>query len=224
MGWAEDMTDPPTTRTDVLRASPPMFDSRVLDALSRVHPAVPVIIFGARDRGAGGVGAVECERGAHASALFVAATRCGRCSSTGCTASCSTSSPRTGSARGMHWIIHGVHHDHPNDPLRLVMPPAVSVPLAPVVFGVLYPDLRLQLRARARRGLLRRLPGLRHDPLLPAPLPPARAAGQDAARAPHAPPLPGRHARLRDQRALLGRGVRHLLARRQSGISPIERN
>ncbi len=27
-------------------------------------------------------------------------------------------------------MIHGVHHDHPNDPLRLVMPPAASVPLA----------------------------------------------------------------------------------------------
>ena len=30
----------------------------------------------------------------------------------------------------LHWIIHGVHHDHPNDPMRLVMPPSVSVPLA----------------------------------------------------------------------------------------------
>jgi dihydroceramide fatty acyl 2-hydroxylase len=31
-----------------------------------------------------------------------------------------------------------VHHDHPNDPMRLVMPPAVSVPLAGGVFGLLY--------------------------------------------------------------------------------------
>jgi dihydroceramide fatty acyl 2-hydroxylase len=31
-----------------------------------------------------------------------------------------------------------VHHDHPNDPMRLVMPPAVSVPLGAAVFGVLY--------------------------------------------------------------------------------------
>ena len=47
MSWAkaEDMNDRSINRTDVLRASPPMFDSRVLDALSRVHPAVPVIIF-----------------------------------------------------------------------------------------------------------------------------------------------------------------------------------
>src|ERR1700751_4562814 len=44
MSWAEDMTDG-TTRTDVLRASPPMFESRILDALSRVHPVVPIVIF-----------------------------------------------------------------------------------------------------------------------------------------------------------------------------------
>lgn len=29
----------------------------------------------------------------------------------------------------LHWILHGVHHDFPRDPLRLVMPPAVSLPL-----------------------------------------------------------------------------------------------
>ena len=33
------------SRTDVLRASPRMFDSAVLDKLSRVHPAVPPILF-----------------------------------------------------------------------------------------------------------------------------------------------------------------------------------
>ena len=32
-------------RSDALRASPPMFETRWLDRLSRVHPAVPVIIF-----------------------------------------------------------------------------------------------------------------------------------------------------------------------------------
>src|ERR1700756_2139981 len=45
MSWAEDMSDGTSRRTDVLRASPPMFESRVLDAFSRVHPIVPVLIF-----------------------------------------------------------------------------------------------------------------------------------------------------------------------------------
>jgi sterol desaturase/sphingolipid hydroxylase (fatty acid hydroxylase superfamily) len=36
--------------------------------------------------------------------------------------------------RRLHFIIHGVHHDYPHDPMRLVMPPSVSVPLAVIVF------------------------------------------------------------------------------------------
>jgi sterol desaturase/sphingolipid hydroxylase (fatty acid hydroxylase superfamily) len=35
-------------------------------------------------------------------------------------------------------MIHGVHHDHPNDPLRLVMPPAASIPLAIIVVGAIF--------------------------------------------------------------------------------------
>jgi sterol desaturase/sphingolipid hydroxylase (fatty acid hydroxylase superfamily) len=46
--------------------------------------------------------------------------------------------PSAGIGARLHWIIHGVHHDHPNDRLRLVMPPAVSVPLAALVFALLY--------------------------------------------------------------------------------------
>ncbi len=34
----------------------------------------------------------------------------------------------------MHFIFHGVHHDYPNDSWRLVMPPAVSLPLALLFF------------------------------------------------------------------------------------------
>jgi len=30
----------------------------------------------------------------------------------------------------LHFIFHGVHHDYPNDRLRLVLPPSVSIPLA----------------------------------------------------------------------------------------------
>ncbi|HTR89016.1 MAG TPA: sterol desaturase family protein, partial [Solirubrobacteraceae bacterium] len=46
--------------------------------------------------------------------------------------------PDHGIGARFHWIIHGVHHEHPNDPLRLVMPPAVSIPLGAAVFGLLY--------------------------------------------------------------------------------------
>ena len=44
--------------------------------------------------------------------------------------------PEKGIGARLHWIIHGVHHDHPNDPLRLVMPPSVSAPLALLFYGL----------------------------------------------------------------------------------------
>ena len=34
----------------------------------------------------------------------------------------------------LHFIFHGVHHDFPNDRLRLVMPPSISIPLAAVFY------------------------------------------------------------------------------------------
>jgi dihydroceramide fatty acyl 2-hydroxylase len=37
----------------------------------------------------------------------------------------------------LHFLIHGVHHEHPNDPRRLVMPPSASLPLA-AVFAVAF--------------------------------------------------------------------------------------
>ena len=40
------------------------------------------------------------------------------------------------SARKLHWMIHGVHHDHPNDPRRLVLPPAFAIPLGLLFFGL----------------------------------------------------------------------------------------
>jgi sterol desaturase/sphingolipid hydroxylase (fatty acid hydroxylase superfamily) len=139
MSWAEaeDMNDRSANRTDVLRASPPMFDSRLLDALSRVHPAVPVVIF---VPAIVALGAWGLSRVSVLAALALAA---------GGYALWTLFEywlhrlvfhfePEGGFGARLHWIIHGVHHDHPNDPLRLVMPPAVSMPLGAVVFGVLY--------------------------------------------------------------------------------------
>lgn len=34
----------------------------------------------------------------------------------------------------LHFVWHGVHHDYPNDRLRLVMPPSLSIPLAIIFF------------------------------------------------------------------------------------------
>src|SRR5690349_22412977 len=137
MAWVEDMTDGSTSRTDVLRASPPMFESRLLDALSRVHPVVPVLIF---------VPAIAALFGwslQHVSLLATIGLAAGGYAmwtlfEYWLHRLVFHFEPEDGLGARLHWIIHGVHHDHPNDPLRLVMPPAVSVPLAAAIFALLY--------------------------------------------------------------------------------------
>src|SRR6202008_2851079 len=139
MGWAEaeDMNDGGASRTDVLRASPPMFESRVLDALTRVHPSVPVIIFGPAIVAMAVWGFAE-QSVPVALALMVGGYALWTLFEYWLHRLVFHFEPDDGLGARMHWIIHGVHHDHPNDPMRLVMPPAVSVPLGAVVFGVLY--------------------------------------------------------------------------------------
>lgn len=137
MGWAEDMNDGTTSRTDVLRASPPMFESRVLDALSRVHPVVPVLIF------VPGIAVLEAWSLRHVSVLVSLGLLLGGYAmwtlfEYWLHRIVFHFEPEDGLGARLHWIIHGVHHDHPNDPMRLVMPPSVSVPLGAAVFGVLY--------------------------------------------------------------------------------------
>jgi dihydroceramide fatty acyl 2-hydroxylase len=131
------MTDGNATRTDVLRASPPMFESRVLDALSRVHPIVPVLIF------VPGIVALVAWGLTKVSVLVSIALLAGGYAlwtlfEYWLHRLVFHFEPEDGIGARLHWIIHGVHHDHPNDPMRLVMPPAVSVPLGAGVFGVLY--------------------------------------------------------------------------------------
>jgi sterol desaturase/sphingolipid hydroxylase (fatty acid hydroxylase superfamily) len=137
MSWAEDLNDGTSSRTDVLRASPPMFESRVLDALSRVHPVVPVAIFGP------GIVALAAWSLHNTSAgttvlLMVGGYAMWTLFEYWLHRLVFHFEPEYGIGARLHWIIHGVHHDHPNDPMRLVMPPAVSVPLGAAVFGVLY--------------------------------------------------------------------------------------
>jgi sterol desaturase/sphingolipid hydroxylase (fatty acid hydroxylase superfamily) len=46
--------------------------------------------------------------------------------------------PDTSWGPRMHFILHGVHHDWVNDKYRLVMPPAASLGLGVVFFGLFY--------------------------------------------------------------------------------------
>jgi dihydroceramide fatty acyl 2-hydroxylase len=114
-----------------------MFESRVLDFFSRVHPAVPPALF---------LPVIVAMVSWSLAQVSVAAT-------VGLAAAGYAGwtlfeywlhrlvfhfEPAGGAGARLHWIIHGIHHEHPNDPMRLVMPPAVSVPLAALVFAALY--------------------------------------------------------------------------------------
>jgi dihydroceramide fatty acyl 2-hydroxylase len=125
------------TRTDVLRASPPMFDSRLLDAFSRVHPFVPVMIFGPTIV-VMAIWGLEQVSVAEAIGLFAVGYFMWSLFEYWLHRIVFHFEPERGVGARLHWIIHGIHHEHPNDPLRLVMPPAVSVPLGALVFALLY--------------------------------------------------------------------------------------
>src|SRR6266566_2913204 len=137
MSWAEEMSEQSQTRSDVLRASPPMFESRLLDSLSRVHPSVPVLIFAPAI-----VALAAWQLSRQSAAVSVGLAAAGYALWTlfeyWLHRLVFHFEPQQGLGARLHWIIHGVHHDHPNDPLRLVMPPAVSVPLGALVFALLY--------------------------------------------------------------------------------------
>jgi dihydroceramide fatty acyl 2-hydroxylase len=124
-------------RADFLRASPPMFGSRLMDRVTRVHPLVPVVIFlpviawlfvlGVQRLGwgtavplvAGGyVLWTLTEYWMHRVVFHF--------------------EPGWGLFSKLHWMIHGVHHDHPNDPMRLVMPPSASIPLASTFYALFW--------------------------------------------------------------------------------------
>ena len=116
-------------RSELLRASPRMFDNELLDRFTRVHHLIPLAIF----------------LPAIALLLYLGFDRLGNgvvlLLALGGYAFWSLAEywihrmifhwePEQGWGARLHWMIHGVHHDHPNDPLRLVMPPSVSIPLS----------------------------------------------------------------------------------------------
>ncbi len=122
-------------RTELLRVSPRMFESDFFDRLSRVHPMVPVVIFLPAiaifaSLAFGRIDTLEALAWMAGGYLFWTL------SEYWIHRAIFHFEPEDGIGARFHWIIHGVHHDHPNDPLRLVMPPSVSVPLASAFYGL----------------------------------------------------------------------------------------
>jgi sterol desaturase/sphingolipid hydroxylase (fatty acid hydroxylase superfamily) len=125
------------SRSEVLRASPTMFDIKWLDKLSRVHWTVPLFIFVPTITAMLVLGFVH-NVGVWALAWIAGGYVIWTLTEYWLHRVVFHFAPDHGIGARLHWIIHGVHHDHPNDPLRLVMPPSVSVPLAALFVYVFY--------------------------------------------------------------------------------------
>ncbi len=115
-----------------------MFESDFFEALSKVHPAVPVIIYlpvigyffylSVWDFNLEAfkifylilLGIIIWSFAEYALHRFIFHYQ-----------------PHSKLGERIHFVFHGVHHDYPNDSRRLVMPPSVSVPLA-VLFYFLF--------------------------------------------------------------------------------------
>ncbi len=126
----------------ILSASPRLFENALLDKLSRVHWSVPLFMY---------VPVVVVLAWLSLNAMpaweVLAAAVLGYVIWTFCEYLAHrflfhADFPGKFGAR-IHFLIHGVHHVHPNDPLRLVMPSLLSLPimlaaalLARLLFGL----------------------------------------------------------------------------------------
>ena len=126
-----------SSRTEALRALPPLSRSRLVDRLVQVHHLTPVLIFLPAITALATLGVIEMgplltlawaaggyllwtldEYWTHRVILHF--------------------EPERGIGARLHWMFHGAHHDHPNNPRILSVPPLVSVPLALAFGGVFY--------------------------------------------------------------------------------------
>ncbi len=127
----------PVRRSELLKASPRMFDSDFLDRFTRVHPIVPVLLFVPAILYLAGSG-IERAGAGPGLAWLAGGYAFWTLTEYWLHRVVFHFEPESGLGRRIHWMIHGVHHDHPNDPLRLVMPPSASIPLASIFVAIFW--------------------------------------------------------------------------------------
>jgi sterol desaturase/sphingolipid hydroxylase (fatty acid hydroxylase superfamily) len=114
-----------------------MFESKLLDRFTRVHPAVPVIIYLPAIVLLGILG-ITRDGAWDAAGLFLLGYAFWTLTEYWLHRIVFHFEPEDGIGARLHWMIHGVHHDHPQDPMRLVMPPSASIPLALLFLGAFW--------------------------------------------------------------------------------------
>lgn len=114
-----------------------MFRNGLLEAFSKVHPVVPLLLY---------VPIISFFLFRSIHILNIPYTQILLCIAGGILTWTFTEyvlhrfvfhfKPKSKWGEKMHFIFHGVHHDYPNDSMRLVMPPAVSLPLALLFYAL----------------------------------------------------------------------------------------
>jgi dihydroceramide fatty acyl 2-hydroxylase len=128
----------PHERTARLSASPPLFKSRFIDFFSRIHPVVPALIYLPVTAALLTLGARDGQSALTLVLLSLAGLALWTFAEYWLHRKLFHWEPDHPIGRRLHFVIHGIHHDHPNDRLRLVMPPAASIPLAVLFFAAFY--------------------------------------------------------------------------------------
>jgi len=122
------MTDAPAR--EALDASPRLFENDLLDKLSRVHHHLPLIVYGPVISGLLVYSLGYLGAGAVAGGVVLGYVGWTLTEYLGHRYLFHTVFPLPfGLGPRFQFLIHGVHHIYPSDPLRLVMPPLLSAPI-----------------------------------------------------------------------------------------------
>ena len=124
----------PAARPETTR----MFESDLVERFSRIHPATPFVFW----LPIIGLCLVRCHQGAlpvsTTAGLFVAGVLLWTLTEYVLHRYVFHWVNETTWGKRIHFILHGVHHDFPNDKDRLVMPLGASIPLGIVIYGIFY--------------------------------------------------------------------------------------
>jgi len=124
-----------STQSEQMRASPRLFENAILDKLSRIHWSVPLFIYVPILAALVALGFIEMPPSSEIGGILLGYTIWTLIEYFGHRFLFHWEFPGKLGAR-IHFLIHGVHHIHPSDPLRLVMPCLLSGPIMLIACGV----------------------------------------------------------------------------------------
>lgn len=114
-----------------------MFENNFLEALSRVHPSVPVIVYMPVILYMFYLSVWEYQLSfINILALVLFGILVWTITEYTLHRFIFHYQPKSQFGEKIHFIFHGVHHDYPSDSKRLVMPPSVSLPLAIIFYFI----------------------------------------------------------------------------------------